>query len=91
MRLSVCCAQVVSTGNGQGLLLWEKWTAEAYVSTHMRHINMQTGAYWEDITLPSSIRLCRRDDMLFYRGRAVSVQGNQKAQQITLNLFELRR
>jgi len=65
--------------DGNFTVIWEKWKATSYVSTHMIIVDSNAGVVHTEETV-NGFRLHRRDDLIRIGNRTYSVLGNKTSQ-----------
>ncbi len=68
--------KVVTLPGKPALVLWEEWTAKAYVATHGLVLNDQGAVQTGPVPLGTALRFGRRDDPFVVDGKVVCVRGS---------------
>jgi hypothetical protein len=74
-------------GNGDALILWEKWTPDTYQNTYAMTVRPDGTITQQPVSLGSTFRLNRRDDLFDSAGRIYSVAGDSASRELILNVL----
>ncbi|MEY3220334.1 MAG: hypothetical protein RIT27_1691 [Pseudomonadota bacterium] len=80
--------KTLSLGNGNVLLLWEKWTPDAYVNTYVMLITENGTVLSEPLELGTMVRLNRRDDARIIGNKVYLVAGDKNDKKLELIVLE---
>ncbi len=81
--------KAVKLSDGNLLLLWEKWTADAYVNTYAMKVDEGGNPLTEAVELGSQVRLNRRDDVLQVGNRVYLIAGDKQERKLELIVLQL--
>jgi hypothetical protein len=79
--------KVHPNGNGDALILWEKWTPDSYQNTYAMTVRADGTITQQPVALGSTFRLNRRDDLFDSAGRIYAVAGDAANHELILNIL----
>lgn len=82
--------RTVKLADGNLLLLWEKWTPDAYVNTYAIKVDEAGNALSQAIALGSYARINRRDDVWQFDNQIYWVSGDSVDKKLELMVLQLK-
>uniref|UniRef100_UPI0011786DCF hypothetical protein n=1 Tax=Crenothrix polyspora TaxID=360316 RepID=UPI0011786DCF len=81
--------KTVKLNDGNLLLLWEKWTPDAYVNTYAMKVNEAGNPLTDAVELGTQVRLNRRDDILQMGNLVYLITGDKQERKLELTVLQL--